>query len=177
MRLLEAEQLVRRAQAERVPNVEITATPFYAVPERDTRVEVNIRTKLPLYNRNQGNILAAQADVARLAAEVRQVELRLTERLAGAFQRYAAARAQVEAYQKPKGILANAAEALRLVEFGYEKGDAKYNYTAVLQAQQVLFQAELAHVQALGEQWRALAELSGLVQDDELLPLPSPAAR
>ena len=60
------------------------------------------------------------------------VELRLTERLTLAFQRYENARRQTEAYEKQ--ILVNAAESLRLVRLGYDRGDPKYDYTTVLEA-------------------------------------------
>ncbi len=166
-RVLEAEARVRRAQAERIPNVEITAAPFYSTIDQDMRVNVGVLTRLPLFNRNQGNILAAQADLARSQAEVGLVGLRLTERLAAAYTRYQAAREQGDNFKKKNGILDNARESLRLIEIGYMQGDPKYNYTALLQAQQVLFQAELAYVQVLGELWRALSEIRGLVQDDE----------
>ncbi len=161
-RVLEAEQLVRLAQVNRRPNLNIAALPFYNHPDRDFRVDVHVVTKLPLFDRNQGNILSAHADLAGTQAELRRLELQLTDRLALAFQRYQTARQQAEAYAKR--ILPNARESLRLIQIGYDQGDPKYNYTALLQAQQLLFQAELANVRALGEQWQAVSELAGLVQ-------------
>ena len=139
--------------------------PFYNVPDKDTRVQVGLITAIPIYNRNQGTIQEAQANLARTRAEIHQVELRLTERLATAFQRYQVAGQQTQAYQKQ--ILPNARESLRLVRLGYERGDPKYDYTAVLQAQHILFQAQLTYVQGLGDLWRAVSELVGLLQQDE----------
>ena len=52
----------------------------------------------------------------------------------------------------------------RLVRKGYESGDPKYDFTAVLQAQQTLAQARLAQVQALGNVWRAVSEIAGMLQ-------------
>ena len=163
--VLQAEQLLRRAWAQNKPDVQLAARPFYSFPDNDSRVMLEVSFPLPVFNRNQGNIVAAQADLARAREEVRQVELRLTERLALAFQRYRNARLQVESYQKQ--ILPNARESLRLVRLGYEKGD-RYDLTGVLQAQQTLVQAQLTYVQALGELWRAASEIAGLVQQDEL---------
>jgi cobalt-zinc-cadmium efflux system outer membrane protein len=165
----QAEQLLLRAQAERIPNVRVLVRPGYSEPDKRS-VEVNLETAvaLPLFNRNQGNILAAEADVRRATADARAVELRLTERLATAFRRYAAAKEQVEIYDKQ--ILPNADEALRLVRLGYERGDPKYDYTAVLEAQRTLVQARLMDVQARGELWRAASEIAGLLQDDAGLP-------
>ena len=49
--------------------------------------------------------------------------------------------------------------SLKLVKAGYDRGDPKYDYTTLLQAQQVLFQAQLAQIQAKGELWRAVVEI------------------
>jgi len=94
--------------------------------------------------------------------EVRQIELALSERLAAALERFQAARQQAEAHKKQ--ILPQARESLRLIEIGYQRGDAKYDFTALLQAQQVLFGAQLGYVQALRAVWAADAELRGLLQ-------------
>lgn len=172
---LQAEQLLNRALADRKPNVTLTVRPFYSYPDRDTEVLLEVGTPLPVWNRNQGNILAARADVDRTRAEARAIELRLTERLAASFQRYQAARRQAEAYAKQ--ILPDARESLRLVRVAYDRGDPKYDYTAVLQAQQTLAQAQLANVQALGELWRAVAEIGGLLQNGAAGPAPTLPAR
>jgi len=65
---------------------------------------------------------------------------------------------------------AQATEALRLLRLGYEKGDPKYDYTSLLQAQRTLVQSQLAHVQARGDLWRAISEVAGLLQSDTLGP-------
>src|SRR5262249_61255531 len=119
---------------------------------------------LPIFNRTHGNIAAARGDVPFKLAEVRQVELRLTERLTLPFQRYQTARQQSEIYRKR--ILPNAESSLKLIRIGYESGEPRYDFTALLQAQQVLAQAKLAFVQSLGELWRATSELRGLLQED-----------
>ena len=164
----QAEQLFLRAQAERVPNVRIGIRPGYSDVDKTGLVNVTASVALPLFNRNQGNILSAEAELRRASAEARSVELRLTERLAAAFQRYSAARQQVEIYEKE--ILPNARKAMDLIRKGYEGGDPKYDYTAVLEAQRTLVQAQLLDVQARGDLWRAASEIAGLLQDDMGLP-------
>jgi outer membrane protein TolC len=91
------------------------------------------------------------------------VELRLTDRLSTAFLRYRDARQQAEAYEKR--IVPHALESLKLMRRGYESQDPRYDYTAVLQAQNILAQARLAYVQALGAQWRAVVDIAGLLQE------------
>jgi cobalt-zinc-cadmium efflux system outer membrane protein len=159
----QAEQLLRRAQVEPIPNAQVSIQPGYSIPDRDLRVEALAGFAIPLFNRNQGNIAAARAEVARTRAAVRQTELQLTEQLTNAFQRYQAAREQVTAYQKQ--ILPAARESLRLVQLAYEKEAGKFDLTAVLQAQQTLVQARLLYVQSLGDLWRAVSEIRGIIQE------------
>jgi cobalt-zinc-cadmium efflux system outer membrane protein len=160
--LAQAHEAYLRQVAERVPNIQLGVRPFYSFPDQDKRLYVEIGAVLPLFNRNQGNIHTAAADMARARHELRQVELRLTARLGAAYQRYRAAAQQTESYQKE--ILPDAAESLRLVRLGYERGDPKYDYTTLLQSQRTLAHAQLAHVQALGDLWRAVFEIAGLYQ-------------
>jgi outer membrane protein, heavy metal efflux system len=160
----QAEQLLRRAQVEPIPNINFLTRPDYSAMDRRAVISVQVGVPVPLYNRNQGNIRAAQAAVVRTRQEVRSVELRLTEQVALAIQRYQTARKQVEEYERR--IIPNAEESLRLVQRGYQSGDPKYDYTAVLQAQRVLAQVQLSYVQSFGELWKAVSDLAALLQQD-----------
>ena len=154
--------LEAKARADVTPNVDVTLNPFYSAPTKEIHGLVVLTAAVPIFNRNQGNIQAARADLARAHAEERQAELKLVDRLAAAHQRYQAGKLQAEAFQKR--ILPDARESLKLVQAGYRQGDAKYDYTAVLQAQQVLFQAQLAHTMSLGDLWRSVAEIAGILE-------------
>src|SRR5207248_3808953 len=127
---LQAVKLLERARADAHPNLLLVARPLYTFISQTPEATVMIGAALPVFNANQGNILAAQADVARTRAEADLVQLRLAERLAAAYQRYLAARRQAAVYQGQ--VLPAAQEALRLIQLGYERGDPKYDYTAVL---------------------------------------------
>lgn len=163
--IAQREQLVLKAEADVRPNIDVSAVPFYSAPDRQWRGDVTVSAAVPIFNRNEGNIRAARAELARARADEQDLALKLRARLAAAYQRFESAQAQVDAYQKR--ILPNARESLRLVEVGFRKNDAKYNYTALLQAQQTLFSAQLAHVQALADLQRAAAELAGIAQLDD----------
>ncbi len=161
--VLKAQQELQRAFAEIVPDLQLKLRPFYAFPDEDGRLLVEAGVTLPLFNRNQGNIVAAQAEIARTAARVRQVELRLIERLTAADQRYQIARRQAETYKNE--IMDKAEESLRAVRLSWEKNDPKFDYNSVLLAQRTLVEARLAYVQALGELWRAASEIAALLQE------------
>jgi cobalt-zinc-cadmium efflux system outer membrane protein len=160
------EKLLAKAKADARPNIELTAIPFYASYAKEMRAGAIVTAPIPIFDRNQGNIHAAKAELAHAWAAEEQLELKLTERLTGAYQRYQSARQQAQAYRDV--ILPNARESLKLVEAGYKGGDKKYDYTAVLQAQQVLFQAQLAETQAMGDLWRGVVEIAWILQQDNL---------
>jgi cobalt-zinc-cadmium efflux system outer membrane protein len=162
--VMQAEVLAERARREPIPNIQVQLRPLYDFIGQHASAQMSAGVLLPVCNKNQGNIAAARAEVVLKEAEVRQVELKLTERLALAFQRYRTALQLSGAYRK--NILPNAEASLKLIRLGYENGDAKYDFTAVLQAEQVLAQAKLAFVQSLGELWRAISELEGLLQKE-----------
>ncbi|HYT92006.1 MAG TPA: TolC family protein, partial [Gemmataceae bacterium] len=162
----QADRLLARARAEVCPNFYIQVRPIYSFPDRTPEAMVELGARLPLWDRNQGNIAAARADVARTQAEIRQVELSLMARLNAAFQKYQTARQQAQAYNER--ILRHAQDSLDLVRKAYERGEGKFDYTAVLQAQLILFQARLVYVQTLGEVWRGVSEIAGLLQLDDI---------
>jgi cobalt-zinc-cadmium efflux system outer membrane protein len=158
----QAEAALARAEAEVIPDVEVQVNPFYGHPDRRAQVSVQLSAAVPVFNRNQGNILAARAALTRAHAAIRQSELQLTERVTQAFQRYQNARAQVQAYEK--NILPTAQESVRLLTIAYSQDDKRYDYTALLEAQRSLANAKLGLVQAQGELQKAVAELEGLLQ-------------
>ncbi len=161
-RVLQMEQRMRREEVERIPNVLTEFRPYYSTPDRNAQVEVIVGAKIPLFNRNQGNILAAQAQLVQARADVHHVELTLMERLTDAFRRYQLAQEQVAAYRDR--IIPKATETVELVQKGYTLGEAKYSLTVLLLTQQTLFQAELSYVASLDELWRAVADIEGLLQ-------------
>jgi cobalt-zinc-cadmium efflux system outer membrane protein len=162
--VLQAEWLVQKAQADRYPDVEVRVRPFYSFPDQNTQATVEIGGALPIFNRNQGNIRTAQAELALMQAEARKVEILLGERLAMAFEQFQSARQQVESYRQD--ILPAARKSLDLVRLAYSKGQAKTDYTSVLQAQRTLIEAELGYVRAVGQLWKAVAEIRGLLQEE-----------
>lgn len=161
------EKLLAKAQADVMPNLTLTAIPFRETASQSIVAEMFVTAPIPIFDRNQGNIHAAKAEIARTLADERTLELRLTERLTLAFQRYQAARQQVDAYRNV--IVKEARTSLDMIETGYKSGDKKFDYTMMLQAQQVLFQTELSQAAAMGEQWRAAIEIAGILQQPNLL--------
>jgi cobalt-zinc-cadmium efflux system outer membrane protein len=159
-----AQAAVSRECAGRVPNLELQGTVQYDHATRDTFATVQVGIPMPIFNRNQGNILRAQAELLAAENEVQRVQLALRQRLAGVFEQYTNARYQAEKYSRD--ILPNAAESLKLTNSGYKQGE--YSYLAVLTAQRTFFRTNLAYLDALRELRAAATTIEGNLLSDSL---------
>jgi len=164
--LAQARAGVERAQCElarqyamRVPNLGVGAVVKYDTVSRYTVADVEFGLPLPLFDRNQGRILRAQADLAAARNELRRVELSLYDRLASAFEQYATARQRVETYTKT--ILPHAQKSLDLIGIGYREGE--FGYLNLLTAQRTYFGVSLDHLRNLREFRARCVELEGML--------------
>ena len=107
---LQADRItVDRERREPIPNVFVRGGPGYDLTQNKTVVNASVFLSVPIWNRNQGTIREAQADLTRQQAEVRRVELRLQRDLAMHYQQYRTALQHVETYKprccrKPKRL-------------------------------------------------------------------------
>jgi cobalt-zinc-cadmium efflux system outer membrane protein len=110
---------------------------------------------LPLWNRNQGNIAAAQAAVNAAHAEAQRVRLALRQSAAPLIEQHNIAAAQTFRYKSD--LLPRAQRAYDLYRDRYRQMAAAY--PQVLVSERTLFQLQLAYVQSLGELWQSAAQL------------------
>jgi cobalt-zinc-cadmium efflux system outer membrane protein len=158
-----AELLLRRAQAEPIPNVTVGAGYVRQNQNRSDDWTINVSVPVPVWNRNQGNIRSAQAQVGEAVQEVGRVENDLTDRVATAFRDFAAARQRALRYRT--SVLPRAEETYELSVKAFKGG--QFEYLRVLEAQRALSQARLDYVRALGDSWRAASVISGLALEDQ----------
>jgi cobalt-zinc-cadmium efflux system outer membrane protein len=159
-----AQAVVARECAARVPNVNLQASVQYDNATRDAIAGIQAGVPLPFFNRNQGNIRRAEAELAAAQGEVRRVSLDLQQRLAPAFEQYQNARYQVEKYAAE--ILPNAQTSLDLVTAGYRQGE--FSYITLLTAQRTFFQVNLAYVEAIRDLRFATVAIDGTLLADSL---------
>lgn len=165
-----AQAAVRRAEAEPIPNVSVFAGYIRQFENRSHDGAVGVSMPVPVWNRNQGNIRAAKAELGMAIHTVGQVENELAARVAAAYQAYAAARERAKVYQKE--LIPRAEETYKLSVDAFKGG--QFEYLRVIQAQRAIAEARLELNRSHGEAWRAAAELSGLLLE-ESWPGPPPA--
>ena len=161
-----ARAALRRARAERIPNIFVRGGFGYSTEpvERDGRAagpeaRIEIGIPLPIFNRNQGNIAAAEAEVDRAERELTRLDLDLRARASSALAAYRNAVSAAERYQRR--VLPRTLEAYTLYLNRFRQMTAAY--PQVLIAQRSLGQARAAYVEALVNAWQSAVLIRGFL--------------
>ncbi len=163
--ITEAELVLRRNQVQAVPNVTVGAGYVRQNQDKANEWTFQVGVPIPAFNRNQGNVQTARAELSKAIHEVARVQNDLVGRLASAYGTYAAAKDRVHLYRKT--ILPTAEQANQIALDAFKGGG--FEYLRVLQSQRVLQETKLEYLRALGEAWRSASELSGLLLEEEMI--------
>lgn len=159
-----ANLLVQRAKAEPIPNLSVNGGYVRQNQNRSDDYTVGVSASIPLYNRNQGNIRAAEAELCAAMQEVSRLENDLTDRVASAVREFAAARKRAERYQF---VVAKAEQAQNIATEDQRKN---LSPLMVLELQRSVRQARLERLKSLGDAWKAAAKISGMTIEDDWPP-------
>lgn len=168
--IAKADLALRRAEVEKIPNVTVGAGYTRQNQNRSNDWMLGVSVPIPVFNRNQGNVLAAQADTGKARFEVTRVQNDLASRLATAFGQYSAAKQRADRYRT--SIVPTATRSYELSMKAFKGG--QFEYLRVIQAQRAISEANLEYIRALGDAWRSASEIAGLLLEDEW---PRPSAR
>jgi cobalt-zinc-cadmium efflux system outer membrane protein len=105
----------------------------------------DVGVRLPIFNRNQGNIATAKADAERAKREVERVKLLLRERAASVVQNYTFSQIAVDRYKNQ--MIPRAQKAYEMYTKKYQ--DMAAAYPQVLISQRTLMQLEVSYITAL----------------------------
>lgn len=163
---------LRREQVEPIPNITVRGTTGYNFETRSTTADLLIGIRLPIFDRNQGTIRQAQAELARAQSEVCRVELILRRRLGDAFTQYQNSLISAEDYRA--NTLPKARQAYELYQDYFKKGRAAW--PQVLVAERNYFQYTEEYINALRDLRRAEVDINGLLLTNGLDQPPGPSA-
>lgn len=165
------ESALKRARVEPIPDLKVSGGVRYNRErlERGGRPVgwegvVSVGVRIPLFDRNQGNVAAARADVERAQQGIERVRLSLRSRLAVAFRNYRDSKDTAEKHRKD--VLPRAQRAYELYLTKYRQMAAAY--PQVLIAQRTHFQLQVEYVEALVDLWRNVTEIRGFLLVDGL---------
>ncbi|MBS0262414.1 MAG: TolC family protein [Planctomycetes bacterium] len=146
------------ARAQVIPNVTLQTVLQRDNATHSSQASTLVSLPVPIFNRNQGNIQRAEADICAAEAEISRTRLVLRDLLADSFKRYQTSRHQALGYRDK--ILPNAEKSMEIASFGYKSGER--GFLEVLTARQTYFQAKLASIEALTELRKVIVEIEGL---------------
>ena len=127
---------------------------------------VTVGLPVPIFDQNRGAIRQSQASLLRAMEEPHRVEAALTASFADAYRRYEESRVILQMYQKT--ILPKQVQSFRgaiKLHFG---GPQQLQFTDVISAEQNLITAIGAYLPILQAQWQAVADVSSLLQTDQV---------
>lgn len=168
----------KSAKRERIPDLQIRAglqqnfEPLNEVGGRPVGVQgfVTAGITLPLFNRNQGNVAAAEAERERAHSEVSRAKLSLRRQAEGLLQDYLSASEEANQYKNEMIPRAQRAYSLYLTKYR-QMGAA---YPEVLVSQRTLFQLRASYVAVLERVWSSAIALQNYTLAGGLgAPLPS----
>ena len=152
-------------KAQRIPDLTVSIGSQYDERERERVNVVGLSMPIPLFNRNQGNVLAAarRTDQAR---DLRNAsELRLRTEIQTTLDQWMTANTEVASFNQT--ILPAAQSAVDTATRGFEMG--KFNFLDVLDAQRTLISARTQYIQAIAEATDAWVRIERIFGDVALL--------
>ncbi|HEY1215467.1 MAG TPA: TolC family protein [Bryobacteraceae bacterium] len=173
-----AQAQLRSARRESVPDITVRAglqQSYEAINQTGRPVGVQgfgtATIALPIFNRNQGNVQAAEAELERAQAEVSRVRLSLRQVAEPLVQRYLASQAQATRYKQE--MIPRASRAYRLYLDRYRAMAAAY--PQVIVSQRTLFQLQISYIQVLQQLWTSAVLLQNFNLTGALeAPIASP---
>ena len=158
---LERAQLAyRRARLEAYPDVKVGVAGGRSGATDESIIQLGFSLPLPLFDTGKGRRQEAQANLRVAEAEQQAVRQQLEREWADALKRYRTAASQVSNYRER--ILPKSAEALQLVQVGFEQG--KFGFIDLVDTQRTTAEARLAYQGKLLEMNLAQAELEALIK-------------
>ncbi len=161
LQILQGEANVGLEKAQRIPDLDVSIGSQYDAGARERVNLVGVSMPIPLFNRNQGNVLAAsrRADQAR---DLRNAtELRLRTETRQALDLWQTANTEVLAFNQQ--ILPAAQGAVDSATRGFEMG--KFNFLDVLDAQRTLIAARNQYLTATAQATDAWVRIERIYGD------------
>lgn len=153
------EALTALEQSKRVPDVTVSVGMQRSNETQRNVLLFGVSVPLPIFDRNQGNLLEALKLEDKARDELQAATVRLHSEVAQARERLSTITAEVQSLQQE--VLPGAKSAYDAATIGFENG--KFNFLEVLDAQRTYFTAKSQYLKALGEAHRAAADIDRLL--------------
>jgi cobalt-zinc-cadmium efflux system outer membrane protein len=166
-----ADAEIIRAKHEAIPDVELRGGLLYnnellgsAPYAKGWEGIAEVGVQLPIFNRNQGAIAAAQAESERAKLEMQRVALTIRQRATSILDEYANARLMATEYHEE--LLPRAQKAYVLMNEKY--GQMLASYPRVIEMRRKLYELQEEYIRALESVWITAVALDGYLLTDGL---------
>lgn len=166
-----AEAEIARAKRESIPDLQLRGGLEYnnellgSVPyAKGWEGIAEVAVQVPLFNRNQGNVAAADAERDRAKLEKQRVALALRERASSVLDQYANDKLMAVEYRDAMLPRAKKAYSLMLEKHGQMLA----SYPRVIETQRKLFELQAEYIAALEGVWTTGIALQGFLLTDGL---------
>lgn len=171
LRIASAQNSLRLEEVRPIPNL----TVYSAFQHDDTTpldhfsANLQISAPLPIYDRNQGNIASAHADLVRAQQNLTDTNNTLMAGLADVFSRYSSSRTISESYRRE--LLPDQVRVYRGIYDRFLIDGQSVDFAQVVVAQQTLASVVTSYLQSLDDVWMATVDLAELLQVDDLMTM------
>jgi cobalt-zinc-cadmium efflux system outer membrane protein len=166
-----AQSVLARAKREAIPDLQLRAGMEYnnellgSVPfAKGWEGIAGVGVQIPIFNRNQGEVAAARAEIDRAQQEKQRIALTLRDRAATTVDEYANARLMATEYRDAILPRAKKAYAIRIEKYGQMLA----SYPRVLDSQRKLYELQAEYIAALENVWTTGIALQGYLLTDGL---------
>lgn len=142
----------------RVPDIAVVAGVRNYSLTGENAPQIGVSIALPLFDRNQGNLLEAHRRLDKAEDERDATAFRLQSELAQAYEALLAATSEIGVLRDE--VLPGASSAFKVANRGYELG--KFGFLDVLDAQRTLFQNRVLYLRALTNYRKLVNEIERL---------------
>ena len=171
LRIASTRHRLRLAEVQPIPNLTVYAAFQHddTTPLSDYSTNVQVSAPVPVFNRNQGNIASAHADLVRAEQNLNDTNNTLMSSLADAYSRFTSSRMISESYRTE--LLPDQVRVYRGVYDRFLIDGESIDFAQVVVAQQTLGTVVTSYLQSLNDVWMATVDLAELLQVDDLMTM------
>ncbi len=159
MAMAQRQAAITLEEANRIPDPTLGGGFRYFNESKDQAFLFEISVPLPVFDRNQGNILEARYQLAKTEEERRAAAISVRTALAESYAELSTAFTEASALRDE--VLPGAQHAFDAASEGYRQG--KFQFLDVLDAQRTLFEVRGQYIEALATYHKAVAALERLI--------------
>jgi len=152
------EAALKLEQSRAIPDPIVSGGYRHISEKGDNAFVVGLSIPIPIFDRNQGNVLEAQRMILKGLEEKKNAEIMVNESLASAYKSLKISYEEIQLLKSE--VLHEAESAYESIFEGYREG--KFSLIDVLDAQRTVFNTEFQYVQALRSYHVSLADVERL---------------